>query len=86
MRDLGTIGGTQVFQLNALNESGQVVGSMTLADEDPNHVHPFLWNGKLFLIWARLEATRAKQIGSMTGKHRMVRPQRKLVLQTAGWG
>ena len=49
MRDLGTIGGTQVFQLNALNERGQVVGSMTLADEDPNHVHPFLWNGKTLL-------------------------------------
>jgi probable HAF family extracellular repeat protein len=46
MRDLGTIGGTQVFQLNALNERGQVVGSMTLADEDPNHVHPFLWDGE----------------------------------------
>lgn len=49
MHDLGTIGGTQVFQLNALNERGQVVGSMTLADEDPNHVHPFLWDGKTLL-------------------------------------
>lgn len=49
MRDLGTIGGTQVFQLNALNERGQVIGSMTLADEDPNHVHPFLWDGKSLL-------------------------------------
>jgi probable HAF family extracellular repeat protein len=49
MRDLGTIGGTQVFQLNALNERGQVVGSMTLADEDANHVHPFLWDGKSLL-------------------------------------
>jgi probable HAF family extracellular repeat protein len=49
MRDLGTIGGTQVFQLNTLNERGQVVGSMTLADEDPNHVHPFLWDGKTLL-------------------------------------
>ncbi len=49
MRDLGTIGGTQVFQLNALNERGQVVGSMTLADEDPNHVHPFLWDGRTLL-------------------------------------
>jgi probable HAF family extracellular repeat protein len=49
MRDLGTLGGTQVFQLNALNERGQVVGSMTLADEGPNHVHPFLWDGKALL-------------------------------------
>jgi probable HAF family extracellular repeat protein len=49
MLDLGTIGGTQVFQLNALNERGQVVGAMTLADEDPNHVHPFLWDGEKLL-------------------------------------
>jgi len=49
MRDLGTIGGTQVFQLNGLNERGQVVGSMTLADEDSHHVHPFLWDGKALL-------------------------------------
>jgi len=49
MHDLGTIGGTQVFQLNALNERGQVVGSMTLEDENPNHVHPFLWDGAKLL-------------------------------------
>jgi probable HAF family extracellular repeat protein len=49
MHDLGTIGGTQVFQLNGLNERGQVIGSMTLADEDSHHVHPFLWDGKTLL-------------------------------------
>jgi probable HAF family extracellular repeat protein len=49
MHDLGTIGGTQVFQLNGLNKRGQVIGSMTLADEDSRHVHPFLWNGKALL-------------------------------------
>jgi probable HAF family extracellular repeat protein len=49
MHDLGTIGGTQVFQLNGLNGLGQVVGSMTLADEDPKHVHPFLWDGETLL-------------------------------------
>jgi probable HAF family extracellular repeat protein len=49
MHDLGTIGGTQVNQLNALNERGQMVGSMTLADEDAKHVHPFLWDGETLL-------------------------------------
>jgi probable HAF family extracellular repeat protein len=49
MHDLGTIGGTQVFQLNGLNGRGQVIGSMTLADEDPNHVRPFLWDGETLL-------------------------------------
>jgi probable HAF family extracellular repeat protein len=44
MRDLGTIGGTQIFELNALNERGQVVGQMTLADEQRRHA--FLWDGK----------------------------------------
>jgi probable HAF family extracellular repeat protein len=44
MRDLGTIGGTQVFDLDGLNERGQVSGEMTLADEQKSF--PFLWDGK----------------------------------------
>ena len=38
-----------MYQLNDLNGRGQVVGSMTLADEDPKHIHPFLWDGKALL-------------------------------------
>jgi probable HAF family extracellular repeat protein len=44
MHDLGTIGGTQVFDLDGLNERGQVIGKMTMADEVTTH--PFLWDGK----------------------------------------
>jgi probable HAF family extracellular repeat protein len=44
MHDLGTIGGTQVFDLDGLNERGQVIGEMTLADEVKTH--PFFWDGK----------------------------------------
>lgn len=44
MRDLGTIGGTQVFDLDGINERGQVIGQMTMADEVRSH--PFLWDGK----------------------------------------
>ena len=44
MRDLGTIGGTQVAHLTGLNERGQVIGQMTTADDATEH--PFLWDGK----------------------------------------
>ena len=44
MRDLGTIGGTQITDLTALNERGEVAGEMTLADEQQTHA--FLWDGK----------------------------------------
>jgi probable HAF family extracellular repeat protein len=44
MHDLGTIGGTQVFDLDGLNERGQVIGKMTMADEVTTH--PFIWDGK----------------------------------------
>jgi probable HAF family extracellular repeat protein len=44
MRDLGTIGGTALFELNHLNNRGEVVGGMnTLGDQT---VHPFLWDGR----------------------------------------
>jgi probable HAF family extracellular repeat protein len=44
MKDLGTIGGTLVFQLNHLNGSGELVGGMTTAGD--TMIHPFLWDGK----------------------------------------
>jgi probable HAF family extracellular repeat protein len=44
MKDLGTIGGTIVFQLNQLNNRGEVVGGMTT--EGDQSIHPFLWNGR----------------------------------------
>ncbi|PYX05737.1 MAG: hypothetical protein DMG88_20565 [Acidobacteria bacterium] len=44
MQDLGTIGGTQLTDLPGLNERGQVIGEMTLADEQKTH--PFFWDGK----------------------------------------
>jgi probable HAF family extracellular repeat protein len=44
MHDLGMIGGTQVFDLDGLNEHGQVIGQMTMADEV--RTHPFFWDGK----------------------------------------
>ena len=44
MRDLGTIGGTALFELNHLNNRGEIVGGMnTLGDQT---VHPFLWDGR----------------------------------------
>jgi probable HAF family extracellular repeat protein len=44
MKDLGTIGGTQVLDQGGLNERGQTIGEMTLADEIKSH--PFLWDGE----------------------------------------
>jgi probable HAF family extracellular repeat protein len=44
MKDLGTIGGTFVFELNHLNETGELVGGMTTAGD--TMIHPFLWDGK----------------------------------------
>jgi len=44
MRDLGTLGGTVAQAVNGLNESGEVVGSTTLAGDMT--FHPFLWDGK----------------------------------------
>ena len=44
MRDLGTIGGTAIEMVNALNNQGQVVGSMNVAGDQS--FHPFLWNGQ----------------------------------------
>lgn len=44
MKDLGTIGGTWVYQLNHLNGSGELVGGMATAGD--TIIHPFLWDGK----------------------------------------
>jgi len=44
MRDLGTLGGTQVYNIEGLNDRGEVLGLMTLAGEQ--RAHPFLWNGR----------------------------------------
>lgn len=44
MKDLGTLGGTIAQAVNGMNESGEVVGSTTLAGDQTNH--PFLWDGK----------------------------------------
>jgi probable HAF family extracellular repeat protein len=44
MKDLGTLGGTQVYAVNGLNNHGQVVGIMTLAGEKVSH--GYFWNGK----------------------------------------
>jgi probable HAF family extracellular repeat protein len=44
MRDLGTIGGTAVEQINAINSRGQIVGSMNVAGDQS--FHPFLWDGQ----------------------------------------
>jgi probable HAF family extracellular repeat protein len=43
MRDLGTIGGTGVYQVNNLNNRGQIVGGMNLVGDQS--FHPFLWDG-----------------------------------------
>jgi probable HAF family extracellular repeat protein len=44
MRDLGTIGGTVIDAVNAINNRGQVVGSMNVAGDQS--FHPFLWDGQ----------------------------------------
>lgn len=44
MQDLGTIGGTIVFNISGLNRRGQVVGTQTLPGDAT--WHPFLWDGK----------------------------------------
>ena len=44
MKDLGTLGGTQVYAVNGLNNNGQVVGLMTLAGEKV--FHGYLWDGR----------------------------------------
>jgi probable HAF family extracellular repeat protein len=43
MRDLGSLGGTALGSVNALNERGQVVGATTIAGDV--QLHPFLWDG-----------------------------------------
>jgi probable HAF family extracellular repeat protein len=51
MKDLGNLGGTNSFLgpqfVNALNNRGQVVGLMALADESVRH--PFFWDGEKLL-------------------------------------
>lgn len=44
MHDLGTIGGTAVFEVNDLNNHSQVVGGMNVAGDQS--YHPFLWDGQ----------------------------------------
>jgi probable HAF family extracellular repeat protein len=44
MKDLGTIGGTAVFEVNSLNNRGQVAGGMNVAGDQS--YHPFLWDGQ----------------------------------------
>jgi probable HAF family extracellular repeat protein len=44
MKDLGTIGGTLVSEINHLNESGELVGSMFTAGNAM--IHAFLWDGR----------------------------------------
>jgi len=44
MRDLGTIGGTAIDSVNAINSRGQVVGAMNVAGDQS--FHPFLWDGR----------------------------------------
>jgi len=44
MRDLGTIGGTAVPQINGFNDQGQIVGGMNVAGD--RSFHPFLWDGQ----------------------------------------
>jgi probable HAF family extracellular repeat protein len=51
MKDLGTLGGTLVTLFGALNNRGQVAGSMTLAGDlqgspDGFTRHPFFWDGR----------------------------------------
>jgi probable HAF family extracellular repeat protein len=43
MLDAGTIGGTLVYSIAGLNERGEFVGQMSLADEQS--FHAFKWNG-----------------------------------------
>jgi probable HAF family extracellular repeat protein len=44
MKDLGTIGGTAVVEVNSLNNRGQVAGGMNVAGDQS--FHPFLWDGQ----------------------------------------
>jgi probable HAF family extracellular repeat protein len=44
MMDLGTIGGTAVYEVNGLNNRGQVIGGMNVAGDQS--FHPFLWDGE----------------------------------------
>ncbi|HKV80236.1 MAG TPA: hypothetical protein VJP02_18955 [Candidatus Sulfotelmatobacter sp.] len=44
MKDLGTIGGTFVSQVNHLNDGGQLVGAMSTKGDQA--LHPFLWDGR----------------------------------------
>lgn len=44
MKDLGTLGGTQLGSVNGLNEKGQVVGATTIAGDQ--QLHAFLWDGE----------------------------------------
>lgn len=44
MKDLGTIGGTAVFEINDLSNNGQLVGGMNVAGDQS--YHPFLWDGQ----------------------------------------
>lgn len=62
MKDLGTIGGTFVFQLNQLNNRGEVVGGMTT--EGDESVHPFHWNGRRMEDLGTLEEVLEMQSGS----------------------
>jgi probable HAF family extracellular repeat protein len=43
MRDLGTLGGTQIFNIEGLNDRGEVIGDSLVAGDQ--HAHPFLWDG-----------------------------------------
>jgi len=43
MQDLGSLGGTALGSVNGLNESGQVVGGVTLVGD--LIVNPFVWDG-----------------------------------------
>lgn len=44
MKDLGSLGGTQLGSVNGLNEQGQVVGATTIAGDQ--QLHAFLWDGE----------------------------------------
>jgi len=47
MRDVGTLGGTLVSSIGGINQRGQFVGQMSLADEQS--FHAFKWNGSKLL-------------------------------------
>jgi probable HAF family extracellular repeat protein len=44
IKDLGSLGGTQLGSVNGLNERGQVVGATTIAGDQ--QLHAFLWDGE----------------------------------------